>query len=321
MPAAVLLVYALLLAGVAAPLLRKAAWVDRAPRLGIAAWQALKGGVLLAVVLAGIAPIVPHIRWGGGLAAFLHACAAALAAQYATPGGALVVALGGVLALAVALRAVYCLLAALVVAGRQRRHQRDMLALVGRRDPELDALVVDHDCAAAYCLPGRGRHVVLTSAALDALDEDQLRAVLAHERAHLRERHHLVLATARAAERAFPGVAPFGYARAEIDRLVEMAADDVASRDSRRHTVASALVALADGSAPAAALAAGGTAAVARVRRLLAPASPLGAAGTVLGCAAAALLVAAPLAMAAGPAMAVAQLTSTCPLDPASCLP
>lgn len=318
-PAVVLLVYALLLAGAAA-LLREAAWVERAPRLGIAAWQALTGGVLLAVLLAGLAPVIPHIHWGGGLAAFLHACAAALAARYATPGGALGVALGALLAVAVALRGAYGLLVGVVVAGRQRRRQRDMLALIGRRDPVHDVFVIDHGCAAVYCLPGRGRHVVLTSAALQALGEGQLRAVLAHERAHLRERHHLVVAAARAAERAFPWVGLFGHARAEIERLVEMAADDVASRDSRRQTVASALVALADGSVPAAALAAGGSTAVARVRRLLAPQRSLGASRTVLGFTAAALLVAAPFVIAGGPAIAVAHLTATCPFDPASCL-
>ncbi len=319
-PAAVLLVYALLLAGVAAPLLRGASWVDRAPRLGIAAWQVLTASTLLSVVLAGLAPIVSRVEWSGSLASLLRACGLALHARYAVPGGVLMVGLGAALALAVTLRAGWCVLSAFVVAARQRRYQRDMLALGARHDPGRGALVVDNDAVGAYCLPGRGQQVVLTSAAVAALDERELRAVLAHERAHLRERHHLVLAGARALERAFAVAPMFRYAQAEIERLVEMAADDVASRGCERRTVATALVALAESSAPAAALAAAGSAAAARVRRLLTPTHPLSAPRRMLGFAAVSGLLVVPLVIAAGPAVAVAQLTS-CPLEPASCLP
>jgi hypothetical protein len=60
------------------------------------------------------------------------------------------------------------------------------LTLIARPHLHYDALVVDHGAAAAYCLPGRVRQVVLTSAALSALDHNQLLGVLAHEQAHLR---------------------------------------------------------------------------------------------------------------------------------------
>ncbi|WP_410925020.1 M48 family metalloprotease, partial [Pseudomonas aeruginosa] len=89
-------------------------------------------------------------------------------------------------------------------AHRARKHQLQSLALLARRDSSGQFLVVEHADAAAYCLPGRQHEIVFTSAALGALDEDQRSAVLAHETAHLRSRHHLILAVANATYRAFP---------------------------------------------------------------------------------------------------------------------
>ena len=40
----------------------------------------------------------------------------------------------------------------------------------------------------AYCVPSRKRPIVVSSGALDQLEDTQLQAVLAHERAHLRYR-------------------------------------------------------------------------------------------------------------------------------------
>ena len=52
------------------------------------------------------------------------------------------------------------------------------------------------------CL-GCGRPIVISAGTLDLLDADELAAVLAHERAHLRERHDLVLLPFTALLRAF----------------------------------------------------------------------------------------------------------------------
>lgn len=87
------------------------------------------------------------------------------------------------------------------------------------------AAVIDHAVPAAYCLPGRGRRIVLTSAALTALSDDELNAVLAHERAHLSGRHHLVVAFADGLSRAFPNVPLFRRAQEQVGRLVEMLAE------------------------------------------------------------------------------------------------
>lgn len=309
-----LLGYALLLSTVGANALNRANWVDRAPRLGIAAWQALSASVILAIVLGGTALMIPTGSLGQSLAELLEACGAAIRAQYDNPGGNVVSALGVLLALGIVGRATYCLAREVWVAARHRRRQLDTLALIGRQAPDLDALIVDHDSAAAYCLPGRGRQIVLTSAALAALDTDQLQAVLAHERAHLRGRHHLVLAGAKGMQRAFPTVACFRHAQRNVVRLVEMLADDQAGRRCARLTIAAALVALAASSVPPAALSAGGPTALARVQRLAAPARPLGFVRTTIGGMLVIAAFAIPVTVSVAPALAAAS-ANYCPVE------
>jgi hypothetical protein len=74
--------------------------------------------------------------------------------------------------------------------------------------------------------------------------------------------------------RAFPVVPLLRRAGTEVAVLAEMAADDAAARRYDRGDLAAALVVLGTASVRAAALTAGGPAAVARVQRLLAPARP-----------------------------------------------
>ncbi|MDQ3104671.1 MAG: M48 family metalloprotease [Actinomycetota bacterium] len=295
-------------------LLSRSGWPDRSPRLGILAWQALTFSILVSVVLAGVALAVPEVPISANLAALLSACTAALRAQYATPGGAVLSVTGGMLAVTVMARVGYCLVAGLVTSRRQRRRQLEALTLAPRGHEDRDALVIDHCAPAAYCLPGRRKQIVVTTAAVAALDDDQLAAVLAHERAHLHGRHDLVLVAPDTLRRAFPRVRAFRDAHRATARLVEMLADDVAARRSDRLTIATALVRLAEASAPPAALGAGGSTSLARVRRLVAPAHPLGVTGSALTVLAAAALFATPVAVVAAPA-AVASAADLCPIS------
>jgi Peptidase family M48 len=72
--------------------------------------------------------------------------------------------------------------------------------------------------------------VILTTAAAQALDADQLDAVLAHERAHLAGRHHRLLALARIGREVFPFLPLMRDAEQQVARLVELHADDAATR-------------------------------------------------------------------------------------------
>ncbi len=161
------------------------------------------------------------------------------------------------------------------------------------------AVVLDVPQPAAYCLPGRPGTIVLTSGALAVLDPAQLTAVLAHERAHLRERHDLVLLPFTALRRAFPRSATCTDAHLAVALLVEMLADDHTLRTRPACELVSALVRFGTAGtcpAPAGALAAGGEVA-ARVSRLMQPVRPLPTAAVAAICLAAALLVAAPVAL------------------------
>ena len=247
-------------------------------RLGLAAWLAAMVSVL-AAVLAAIQYLIT--------AAVAGWPQLAKAVCRSVAGGACtaVVYRSAVFELGLGLAATAAAVALAVLAWRygrsvQRAQRRtrahaEAARITGRRLPDGAVVVLDAARPAAYCVPGRPAAIVLTSAALAVLDPGQLTAVLAHERAHLAGRHHLLIALTRGLAATFPGVPLFTRGPAEVARLAEMCADDVAARHSSRPTLVTALLAMGTGTAvPAAALAATGGAVAARVQRLLEPAPP-----------------------------------------------
>jgi Zn-dependent protease with chaperone function len=299
-----LLTYAGLLLA-AAPRLERAGWPDRAPRLAIAAWLTLAYSAVASVTLAGLALAMPAHRPGTLLAWLFTACGMPLDVRHAPPGGPALGVAGGVLAVAMAARMAWCAAATLAATARAGRMHRARLWLAARPDERLGAFVVEHAEPAAYCLPGTRRPVVVTTAALRLLDDIQLAAVVAHERAHQAGRHHLLVALAAVPAMAFGRIPPFLRARDEVARLAELAADDVATACAPRLTVAGALLAL--GSAPviSAALGVGGSTAAARVARLIAAPHPLSRAASTVGGLAVAALSVFPLVLLVAPACCV----------------
>ncbi len=315
MTAALVLVgYAVLVGTGVAAALRSARWPQACPALGVVAWQVLSFSIVIALVLAGLLVLLPAGVFDGNMADLLHTCLMELRAQYATPGGAAAHLAGAGLLGLVVVRSALFLVQGLRAARRDRRGHLAGLRLVARRDSDIDALVVEHPIAAAYCLPGRARTIVLTSTALAALDDTELAAVLAHERAHLRGRHHLVLAMASAVARAVPLLPGLRWAHLEQSRLLEMLADDAAAGVTGRRAVATAVLQLAGANVPAT-LGAADVAAGARVHRLLTPPKPLAAAARIAIVCALLVLGAAPATIAAVPTLAAAQI-DTCPLPP-----
>jgi hypothetical protein len=143
--------------------------------------------------------------------------------------------------------------------------------------PGVDATVVEHDTPAVYCLPAprRQRQIVVTTGALHLLGAHELNAVLAHERAHLRGRDHLIASVAASLSLAFPRVPLFRHARNEIAILTEMDADDAASA---QHGAAHDRLGAGQpcqGAHAIAGLGAGGHSVMHRRQRLLAPPRPL----------------------------------------------
>jgi Zn-dependent protease with chaperone function len=226
-----------------------------------------------------------------------------LRATYGTPGGATVAGLGLTLAGAVLARTALTATTYLRVTGRQALQHAQTARLVGRPAPALGAVLVEHDQPAAYCVAGRQPTVILTTGAVQALDPGQLDAVLAHERAHLIGRHHRLLAAARIGRQVLPFLPLMQDAEQQVARLVELHADDAATRAHDPRLLATALVVLATGSSPAPALAAGATDSVQRIHRLLGPGEPLGRARRQLLRATAAALALTPVLLALTPAV------------------
>ncbi|MFI9557594.1 M56 family metallopeptidase [Nonomuraea endophytica] len=300
---AILAVYALAAAVLLPRLLTRAHWSERAPRLAIAMWLAACSSVVASAVMGGLAAAIPPDAIGHGLAGLFEACAALLAAGFDTAASSWGARAALLLSGLIVARTTYCLSAVLFTARRERARHAEMLSLVGRHDGDLGAIVLDHGERLAYCLPGRQGKTVITTGALQSLAPAHVAAVLAHERAHLRGRHHLVLAVAEAFARACPRVPLFARAKSEVVRLIELLADDVAARHHPRAHIAAALVGLATGRVPAFALGAGGETALTRVRRMLNPAVPLHRREKLAGMAAVGALLAGPTALAAIPGL------------------
>jgi len=273
--AAFLIAYAACVGTLGSRLLGRARWTARAPMLAIVTYLTAGWSVVAALGLAGLTLAVHATALSGGLSDLIGACVLRLRETYGTPGGATVAGLGLTLAGAVAARTVLTAMTHLRAAGRQALKHAQTARLIGRPEPALGAVLVEHSEPVAYCVAGRHPTVILSTGALQELDPAQLAAVLAHERAHLTGRHHLLLALARAriGSLVLPVLPLMRDADAQVARLVEMHADDAAARASDPRSLATALVVLTAGASPAPALAAAATDAVQRIHRLLRPPS------------------------------------------------
>jgi Zn-dependent protease with chaperone function len=286
-----LLVLGVALAEPVSRALAAARWPARDPVGALLVWQAvgLAGGLALvgAGVVYGLAPLGADLR-------------AALAALAARPSAVLGGGGDHLLALAAGLGLLCWLLGVMAATTRRilraRRRHRDLLDVLATPWPAVPgARVLDHPTPVAYCLPGRRSRVVLSVGALRALDPTQVVAVLAHERAHLRERHDLVVLPFVAWGATAPFVRGMVVAQVAVAALIEMRADDVAAARSEPAELACALRTVG-GAAPAAALSSFVTALDRRLARITAPPAPLPAPMRALVRLAAVALVAVPTA-------------------------
>jgi Zn-dependent protease with chaperone function len=303
-----LLLYSFAVATLSPLVLLRLTGAGTVPRLGVVAWLAAMVSVVASWAVATALLIASLTRNWDEPGRLATACFAAL--RRVVDGGSGALLQIGLLILAAAAAS------ALGKLGwrsgrslwRARAHSRghaERARVIGRRIDGVDAVVVDAPEPAAYCVAGRPNAIVVTSAAVDALTDRHLQAVLAHERAHLAGRHHHVLAFARALAVAIPGVTLFSTGAREIARLLEMAADDTAARSHGAQTLLEALLALSVGAlAPLGAVGASGTDVLARAERLAAPSATRSKWSTRLLLTATVLLIAGgpliPVALAAG---------------------
>ncbi|WP_040836214.1 M56 family metallopeptidase [Nocardia brevicatena] len=262
---------ALLLAGPAPELLSRAKWTHRTPRAALVLWQA----IALAAVLS---------AFGSGLA---------IASELLVPGPdgrpttsptdeidvlglplwlAYVVVFA--LTLLVGARLIYAVVRVGVHTRRRRARHRMLVDLLDQSGPvrrAADIRVLAATEPIAYCLPGLRQRVVVSAGTLHNLDEQELTAILSHERSHLRARHDLVLEAFTAAHQAFPRFVRSKSALDSVKLLIELLADDSAVKVTGPKPLARALVACSKSIAPRGALAVGGPSTLIRIQRLAGP--------------------------------------------------
>jgi len=271
-----LLLYSLAVLVAGPPLLRALTRYGHAPRFGVAAWLTAIGTVVLTWLVATgivIIEVAGHWNYPRILAAScLVRLRGVLTVVSDSAGLAPQVTLGAIVA-AAALMAILTSgrLARTISEMRVRAHDHaEAVRLVGHRTGDPDVVIVEATEPAAYCVSGRPSAIVVTSAAVAALDDRELAAVLAHERAHLTGHHSLAVTTVRGLAAVFPKLTLMREGASEVSRLLEMCADDASARRHGSAPLLSGLITLCR-AAPAGALAAADVAVLARAERLAVP--------------------------------------------------
>ncbi|MBN9239211.1 MAG: hypothetical protein BGO97_05940 [Micrococcales bacterium 70-64] len=216
-------------------LLARASWPSRSPAAALVLWQAiaLAGGLSMigSLLTFGLAPFGPDLltatvnlvtgevdrieSWNA-----LALCGAAL--------------LTGHLLLNLVLT--------VVRSERQRRRHAQLVRLLSS-PLESGARLLVSPAPVAYCLPGALSSITVVSAGLmDLLDDGEMQAVIEHEKAHVTQRHDVVLVLFRAWYASLPWFPIAFRAQREVGLLVEMLADDTARRTVRDGVLARAIV-------------------------------------------------------------------------------
>lgn len=295
------------LAAVVAPrLMSRAEWPEREPVVALWVWQCVVAAVLLSFALS--MTFSAATAWQAVQGQVFAPAPSAVVEAYALgPGGpwsavlAVVLACGGLWTGAMLTREIHR------AHTRRTRRRAELLVrapLLPGEDPGSDPLVLlEGERPDAWWLPGAAPQLVITTAALRRLKGRQLDAVLAHEQGHARARHDWLLHCSGALANGFPQVPVFAAFRDEMHRLVELAADDVASRRFGRLTIALALVELNEHRGVFGPCPAPDAQLPQRVNRLLAPVPRLTAGRRLRLTAAAALVPVVPLVVAFMPGL------------------
>lgn len=281
------------------------------PVLLLVLWLVSMAGVLAAAIAGVLLALLPGHGPGVPLLAVVHRCWLSLR-HGSTPGVEEVAGLLSVTAVVAA--AVRLGVVAVNVARRRARRRQENLAtlrLAARRDD--DVLWLPYDRPLAFSMNGRPGVVVLTEGLTRHLDTGAVAAVLAHERAHLAGRHHLLLAAAETLRATLPFVPLFRQAPTALGDLLEVAADLVAVRRCGTAAVRTALVTVARHGAPPTSLAMAQTAVDLRLDRLRRGPTAPSAAHRIVSCGLAGF-TAATMPFLTGSAVLLAIALVNCPL-------
>ncbi len=198
---------------------------------------------------------------------------------------------------------------------RRVRQQLEVLNFVGSRSscpgPGPATLWLHTDSPLAFSIAGRPGLVVLTEGLRRQLRPDGVEAVLAHERAHLRGRHHLLIATVETLRKALGFLPLFRLAPAALREQVELAADLSALASCGAAAVRSALMTVTGAGTPELALAMARDAVDVRLRHLANAAEPPDTVNRLTTCGVlGAALAATPFALASGVLVGISVMMS-----------
>jgi Zn-dependent protease with chaperone function len=216
-------------------LLARASWPSRSPAAALVLWQAIAiaGGLSMigALLTFGLTPFGPDPL---------------TAAVVVLSGGVDQIELWHALALCgAALLTGHLLLNLLLTVVRSERQRRRHGQLVRLLSSPLEsgARLLDSPAPVAYCLPGALSSITVVSAGLiELLSDDEMEAVIEHEKAHVAQRHDVVLVLFRAWYASLPWFPIAFRAQREVGMLVEMLADDTARRTVPDPVLARAIV-------------------------------------------------------------------------------
>jgi beta-lactamase regulating signal transducer with metallopeptidase domain len=253
--ALILLLGALLVAWGSPRLLQYRLYAGADPQTSLVIWVTLVAGTLISLTAAVSLVLLPSHGPAGQVVALVHHC------WFAVSHGSLprIDEVAGLLSVVLVSVAVIRCGVGVLRHTRQRRmlHRKhlDLLRiLTGDGATRGSLLWLDVPHPMAYSVAGRPALVVATEGLRRRLPAEAVAAVLDHERAHLRGRHHLLVAVAEALAAALPWLPLMRRSPYLVRALVEVSADAVAAHSHSADTVRAALLGMSAGSTPAHAL-------------------------------------------------------------------
>lgn len=291
-----LAVLAILLAWPVPLWLQQSKWPSRAPGTALVLWQAigLSGGLALVT-----APLTWGLQpFGSGITSASvelwtvfqnNGIEGVYTDERWAPLGLAAVTLGCILFAHLALVLLHTSYTTFTQRKKHRKFVELLSASLRDHDHGLDrspqytsstrVLPVEHPLA--YCLPAINQPITVVSQGLiEKLSPEQLAAVLAHESAHLHQRHDLLRLAFQAWHKAAPWFPATQAAVQEVSELTEIMADDAALSHHQRADLSGALARTletpTDAHPPSTSTDHQTAITSRRIRRLLEPSKPLG---------------------------------------------
>lgn len=228
--------------------LTRSPWPAREPVLGLWAWQCLTATALLCclcALLLSAAPVIETARtWPTSTGSSMATAVRDLTVAHPWATALTLLLVSGAVRTGASLT---------LELRHASRHRNARLAHLRDRVPDLPStlpatrgalLVLEDEYPDAWLTPSFPPQLVVTTGALRKLTNQQLEAVLAHELGHARAHHGWLLHLSTALATGFPRVPLFAQFCDQTHRLVELAADDTASRRCGHRTTALALIEL-----------------------------------------------------------------------------